>query len=281
MAFNIATYNTRISPIHRVDARVKILLVFVYSVALFCVHSWAGIALLAFFGLVCAAIAHLPLRSTLHTLLPLGFILLVTLLANSFVLDVRSYNPVAIPGAVSSGIFASAPAIPLVGAFGFAPAGFVRGCYYVLRIVLLVAASLVLTTTSSSTQITQALASFLRPLKHFGVPTHDIATVVSIALRFIPVSIDEFHALRLAQTSRGANFNTGSLLARLKPWATVLVPLFVGLYRRADTLALAMDARCYGASGQATQLSRTSFTIFQVAILAIGLLFCVAVAIRF
>lgn len=278
MSFNIATYNPRQTPIHAVDARVKILLVLVYSISLFCVHTWWGIGTLALFAVVAAALARIDVRQTIRTLLPLVFILAVTLIANSFTFDVRTYDPNELPGAVSAGVFANYPAISLIGAFGFAPAGFARGCYYVLRIVLLLLASLVLTTTTSSTEITYALKSFLRPLERFGVPTHDIATIVSIALRFIPVSIDEFQRLRDAQTSRGAAFNTGGLASRLKAWATVLVPLFVGLYRRADNLALAMEARCYGSS-VATQLVSCGFTKKQASLLVAGLAMCVCVAI--
>ena len=277
MPVNIATYNPRLTCVHEVDARVKIVLVLAYSIALFCVHSWWGIGLLGLIALVAAVLARLDIGQAARSMLPLVFILVMSLLVNSFVLDVRSYDPAHMPGSVSVGIFAETPAIPLVGAFGFVPAGFVRGCYYVLRIVLLLIASLVLTTTTSSTEINQAIKSFLRPLERFGIPTHDIATVVSIALRFIPVSIDEFQQLRAAQTSRGADFDTGGLFTRIKSWASVFVPLFVGLYRRADTLALAMDARCYG-TGKATELHAQSFSFKQKALLVAGLACCVTVA---
>ena len=277
MSVNIATYNSRLTPVHEIDARVKIVLVLAYSVALFCVHSWWGIGLLALIALAAAVLARLDVRQAARTMLPLVFVLAMSLVVNSFVLDVRSYDPAHMPGSVSVGIFAESPAIALVGAFGFVPAGFIRGCYYVLRIVLLLVASLVLTTTTTSTEINQAIKCFLHPLERFGVPTHDIATVVSIALRFIPVSIDEFQQLRAAQTSRGADFDTGGLLARIRSWTTVLVPLFVGLYRRADTLALAMDTRCYG-TGTATELNTHHFSLQQKALLVAGLASCIALA---
>ena len=278
MPVNIATYNPQPTVLHGVDARVKILLVLAYSIALFCVHSWWGIGVLALIAVLCAMLAKLEVGRTVRTLLPLAFILVATLLANSFVLDVRSYDPAALPGAVSAGIFADLPATPLLGAFGFVPSGFIRGCYYVLRIVLLLLASLVFTTTTSSTEITQALKSFLRPLESFRVPTNDIATAVSIALRFIPVTMDEFQQLRSAQVSRGAQFNTGKLMDRVKVWVTVLIPLFVGLYRRADNLALAMDARCYGTT-QSTQLTACFFGYKEAILLVAGLAICILVAV--
>lgn len=275
---NATTYNPRQTPVHKVDARVKILLVLAFSIALFFVNSWWGIGVFTVLAIIVGLLAHLDVPRIARTLLPVAFILVVTLLANTFVFDVNTYDPAGAPGAVSAGVFETMPAIPLIGSFGFAPAGFVRGCYYVLRIVLLLTASLILTTTSSSTEITQALSSFLRPLKRIGVPTHDIATVVSIALRFIPVSIDEFRQVRIAQTARGAGFNTGKLMNRLKVWTTVLVPLFVGLFRRADNLALAMDARCYG-SADATHLTTIRFTAFQAMVLVVGVAICIVVGV--
>ena len=266
---------------HAVDARVKIVLVLVYSVCLFLVNTWTGIGLLALLAIIAAALARLDIPRIARMLMPVVFILIVTLLVNSFVLDVTLYDANNYPDRISAGIFADMPAIALIGSFGFVPAGFARGCYFVLRIVLLLVASLVLTTTSSSTEITQALSSFMRPLNRFGLPTHDIATVVSIALRFIPVTIDEFQMVRMAQTSRGASFDTGKLTQRLKTWTTVLVPVFVALYRRADTLALAMDARCYGGSAETTQLTTVRFSALQAALLICGCAFCFLIAYMF
>ncbi|MBQ9020659.1 MAG: energy-coupling factor transporter transmembrane protein EcfT [Eggerthellaceae bacterium] len=270
MPVNIATYNPKQTPIHSVDARVKIILVLMFSIVLFCVHSWWAIGLLACIALLCAFLARLEVGATLRSMLPVVLILAVTLIANSFVLDVRSYDPTNLPSYVSTGVFAQLPAIPLIGAFGFVPAGFIRGCFFVLRIVLLLVASLVLTTTTTSNELTSALRSFMRPLERLGFPTHDVATVVSIALRFIPVSIDEFHRIREAQTARGASFDTGGIIGRLRAWTTVLIPLLVGLYRRADNLALAMDARCYGA-GPASQLVVSRLGVGHIILLVVGI----------
>lgn len=245
MPTNVATYNPRPTLLHRVDARVKILLVLAFSITLFCVHTWWGIGLLALLACVAVLLARIELARSARAFLPLLIILALTLIMNSLDLSLT---------------------------------GFLRGCYYVLRIVLLVLASLVLTTTTSSTEITQALESFLRPLQRLGVPTRDIATIVSIALRFIPVTIDEFQQLRMAQTARGSSFNMGGLVQRVSAWTAVFIPLFVGLYRRAENLASAMDARCYG-SQAATRLNEKYFTITQAALLVAGLAFCILVAV--
>lgn len=146
-----------------------------------------------------------------------------------------------------------------------------------MRIALLALASMVLTSTTSPTELSRSLEQFLQPLERIRVPVHDVATIVSIALRFIPVTFDEFQVVRSAQESRGAGFSSGGLVDRLKAWQTVLIPLFVGLFRRADVLALAMDARCYGAR-KPTHLNARPFTARAAAALAAGLAACVAVS---
>lgn len=278
MNFNAATYSYGDTAVHRVDARVKIALLVAYSVTLFCVHTWVGMAvcLAAFF--VCAALSHLPFRACAAQLIPLWIVLVVALLANSFSLNVgNSAVPMGL-GAVSAGVFERFDPIVLVGTFGFVPAGFARGCFYLIRIALLAFASMILTTTTSSTQITQALEKILSPLARLGVPTRDITTIVSIALRFMPVTFDEFQKVRAAQQSRGASFADGSITEKLRAWATVLTPLFVGMFRHADNLAMAMDVRCYGMKKETTQLNALSLNASSACVLVCGLLGCFAVS---
>ena len=255
---------------------MKILLVLACSIALFFVSTWWGMGALALTVGAVSAAARLDVGRIAHTLLPFAFILAVTLLANSFTFDVAAIDSSQSAAGLPAGPLAGGPPVALVGSFGFVPAGFERGCFVVLRIVLLLAASLVLTTTSTTTEISQALASFLGPLARVGVPVHDVVTVLSIALRFIPVTIDHVHQLRIAQTARGSAFDTGHLRDRLKAWSALFVPLFVGLFRHADTLALAMDTRCYG-RGKATRLSTRRFTARQGALLVCGVALCALV----
>ena len=202
-----------------------------------------------------------------------------TLLFNSFAFDVAAVGDTYGLGGVSAGVFADAEPIPLIGVFGFIPAGFVRGCFYVLRIVLLVLASLLVSFTTTSNDLTAALNDFLRPLKIFKVPTTDIAMMFSIALRFIPITADELMRIRAAQWARGAGFETGSLWQKLKAWQTVLIPLFIGLFRRADNLAVAMESRCYGLTNNPTRLLEKPFDATAWGLLVVGLLACVLLAI--
>ena len=168
----------------------------------------------------------------------------------------------------------------LVGSFGFVPTGFTRGCFYAIRIVLLVMASLLVSFTTTSTELTEAFSSFLRPLRKLRVPVDDVASVLSIALRFIPLVAEELGRIHDAQWSRCAKFGEAGLVVRLRAWATVLVPLFVSMFRRADALAVAMDARCYGAPDVVrTSLARRRFTVGALATLLAGLAICAALAV--
>jgi len=277
MPFNAATYSTRQTPLHAVDPRVKIVLLVSYSITLFCIRDWYGMAACTAIFIACALLAKLSIASSLRQLFVLWIILGVTLLVNSFSFDIFHVGTPTGLGSVSAGLFSEIAPIPLFGSFGFVPAGFGRGCYYVMRIALLALGSMIITTTTSATELSRSLEQFLKPLKRFNVPTHDLATIVSIALRFIPVTFDEFQIVRSAQEARGAMFSSGGLISRLKAWRTVLIPLFIGLFRRADVLALAMDSRCYGA-GTPTHLYERTFSMKSAALLVLGMGLCAVVS---
>lgn len=165
------------------------------------------------------------------------------------------------------------------GALSFSMDGLVRGCYFGTRVLLLVWASLIVCFTSTSTQLTEALNSFLKPLRKLHVPTDDIAMVFSIALRFIPVTAEEYMRIRDAQWSRCAPLDEGGALVRAKAHSAILIPMFVGLFRRADDLAIAMDVRCYGMPGvERTSLSENRLTLASVTCLVIGSLIFICLA---
>ena len=249
MKLNVSTYISGDSPVHACDARVKIVLLIAYSVTIFCVRTWPRLGIMALLFLAAALATGIPLRRFFSLLAPVYVIAGFSIVFNAFAFDVAQAGASAATGLgnVSAGVFAQLEAVALVGTFGFVPAGFARGCFYAGRIVLLVAMSLVLTYTSTSTELTAAFTSFLRPLRRLRVSVDDIAMVLSIALRFIPVTAEELMRVRDAQWSRGASFDDGGAWRRLLAWGNVFIPLFVGLFRRADALAVSMDARCYGA----------------------------------
>ena len=258
MRINVSSYIPGTSAVHACDARVKIVLLAAYSVTLFLVRSWMGLGLCALLFVTVATASRIPARRFFGLLVPVYVIVAFTVLFNGFSLDVgqaASAAPLAL-GDVSAGVLAAWEPVALIGSFGLVPAGLARGLFFAVRIVLLVVASLTVTYTTTSTELTDALGFFLRPLKRLGVPTDDIAMVFSLALRFIPV------------------------WERLRAWQTVLIPLFVGLFRRADSLAVAMDARCYGAPDvERTSLAPRAFSGRSGLVLAVGLLACIGLAV--
>lgn len=282
MRINVSSYIPGTSAVHACDARVKIVLLAAYSVTLFLVRSWMGLGLCALLFVTVATVSRIPARRFFGLLVPVYVIVAFTVLFNGFSLDVgqaASAAPLAL-GDVSAGVLAAWEPVALIGSFGLVPAGLARGLFFAVRIVLLVVASLTVTYTTTSTELTDALGFFLRPLKRLGVPTDDIAMVFSLALRFIPVTAEEFGRVHDAQWARGASFAEGSLWERLRAWQTVLIPLFVGLFRRADSLAVAMDARCYGAPDvERTSLAPRAFSGRSGLVLAVGLLACVVLAV--
>lgn len=222
-AFRLSTYIAADSSVHRYDARSKLFLLLVYSVCLFFVDTWVGMAGAAALLFAVLAASQLPIGRVLGIAVPVYVLAAFTVAANAL-----TY---------------------VNGGFSFTEAGLVRGCFFAARILLLVWASLIVCFSTTSTQLSDALIWALQPLRRLHVPVDDIAMVFSIALRFIPVTAEEYLRIRDAQWSRCAPLDEGPLIARVRAQSAILVPLLVGLFRRADVLAQAMDARCYGMPG--------------------------------
>ena len=245
MRIDVSTYIPGTSPVHRCDARVKLVLLFAYSITLFLVDAWWGLAVCAGALAVALAASRIPPARCLALGIP---------------------------------VYALAGFTAVFAAVG--PVGLERGCFYAARIVLLVLGSFVITFTTTSTQLTDALRGLMRPLGALRVPVGDVATALALALRFIPVTAGELARVHDAQLARGATLDAGTLRERLGAWRSVLIPLFVGLFRRADALAVAMEARCYGAPGtRRTALSRPGMGAANVATLVAGLAVCVALSV--
>ena len=150
-----------------------------------------------------------------------------------------------------------------------------------LRIVLLIIGSSILTLTTTPIKLTDGIESLLKPLSKVGVPAHDIAMMMTIALRFIPTLLDETDKIIKAQQARGADFDTGNLVNKAKALVPILVPLFISAFRRADELAMAMEARCYAGGGQRTRMNVMKITsIDYVASAVFAIYFAVLIAIR-
>ena len=252
----LGSYRPADTPLHRLDARVKLACLLAVTVTLFAARGALALAAMAAAVLAAAHLGGLSARELAQGLRPTAVILAFSLLANAFVAD----------GTAS---------LTLVGPLGISYPGLARGALAVGRIAVLVFAALVLSATTSSTAVADALTSLMAPLGRLGVPVGDIAMTVSIALRFIPLTAEELVRIRDAQRARGVDFAQGSVPARVRRWLSVLAPLVVALFRRADDLAQAMAERCYRGRGRTrlTHPMRPS-DLLVLAVVAIGCLVC-------
>ena len=217
------TYIAGDSPVHRCDARMKILVLLAFSIGIFFVQSWWAMATCAALVVLACVAARIPAAQ-------IG----------------RMLIPVYIMGAFS--VFFNVMALPNAE-------GFLAGLFLCVRMIALVAASFVVCLTTSSTELLDAFCWFIGPLRRVRVPIDDIAFTLALSLRFIPVIESEFERIRAAQVSRGAESSTSAKRA-LEVWAGAFAALFVGLFRHADALATTMDARCYGAASKRTHLPK-------------------------
>lgn len=265
-ALAFGTYIPGTSVIHRMNAQVKILLACVFSISVFMIDSWIGmLAIMAIVG-VLYAVTRVPVGKAARGLIPIVFILVFTVVVHAFSISLGSE---AAPGLSQAGSLGLTQQWVIFGSFGVTLDGLMRGLFFALRIVLLVLICSLLTFTSSMMELTDGMLGICGPLRRFGVPVDDIAMMVSIALRFIPTTAQEAQMIQLAQKARCANFDDGNVLVRLKSWVPVFIPLFVRLFRRADELAAAMDARCY-AGGRRSRMHDARMTAGDWALLVIG-----------
>ena len=222
------------SPLHRLDPRLKILLTIAFIVMLFVGTNPLGITLSFVFLLFCYALAHIPARMMWKSMKPLIPIIIITALLNLFF----------IPG----------DPIFQVGFLSISFEGVRYAILLAVRIVALILGASLLTYTTSPIVLTDAIERLLSPLERFRFPAHELAMMMTIALRFIPTLIEETDKIMSAQKARGAELDTGSLFQRVKALVPVLIPLFLSAFRRADELALAMECRCYRGGDGRTRL---------------------------
>lgn len=220
------------SYIHRLDPRTKLIGLIAFIVALFVAVNWVSYGIVFVFLCTIIAISSIPLKSIFRGMKPLIFIMLFTGILNLFFTGGET-------------VLASFWGITITAE------GIVRAVFMVLRILMLVTGTFLLTYTTSPIALTDGLESLLSPLKVIRVPVHELAMMMCIALRFIPTLIEETDKIMCAQKARGADFESGSLISRVKALVPILVPLFISAFRRADELATAMECRCYqGGSGR-------------------------------
>ena len=231
---------------HRMDPRAKLVLVIAFIVMVFLAQSF-----LSYFAvIVCVVSAALVSRIPLSKMLK-SIKAIIVLLIFTGILNLLFYN--------GDTVLWSWWRIKI------SVEGIIFSIKMVLRLVLLVMGTTLLTYTTTPTSLTDGMESLLTPLKYIKVPVHDIAVIMSIALRFIPILSEEVDKIMMAQKARGASFDTGGLLSRAKALLPILIPLFVSAFRRADELALALDARCYNATPNRTRYKVMKFGLRDLA----------------
>ena len=219
------------SPIHRLDPRTKLLGTLVFIVSLFLADHWACYLLAALFLGSCIRTSGVPLSYMVKGLRARLFLLLFSVVFNMFLT----------PGDI----------LIQVGIFKITRQGLVQAGYMAARLIFLILGSSLMTFTTTPTSLTDGMERGLGFLRVVRVPVHEIAMIMSIALRFIPILTEETDKIMKAQMARGADFETGGLIRRAKAMVPLLVPLFISAFRRATDLAMAMEARCYhGGNGR-------------------------------
>lgn len=225
------------SPLHRTDPRIKIVMYIIYLVALFLVKSPPALIIAAFVTLIQLVVAKIPLKVIRSTLMPI-----IPLAAFIFILNIFSIRDGEVLYTWHRIIITSE--------------GIQKAILMAVRIILLIlSTSVLLTLTTTPLKTSDALESLFAPLKVFKVPVHEMAMMMSIALRFIPTLSEETDKIMKAQVSRGADYDTGTVINRIKGYITVLIPLFVSSFKHAEELAVAMDARCYRGGTGRTKLN--------------------------
>ena len=229
------------SAIHRMDPRMKLMLTIAYIVGVFMVGNLPGYLLALAFLYLVVCISGIRFKVLLKGVKPLRFIILFTFILNLFFVQGETV------------LFE-------LGFIRLTQEALSNAVYFALRLVFLVMGTSVLTLTTSPMQLTDGLERLLRPLQKLHFPAHELAMMMTIALRFIPTLLEETDKIQKAQMARGADFETGNLIARAKAMIPLLVPLFVSAFRRANDLAMAMEARCYRGGDHRTRLRELKYT---------------------
>ncbi|MCL2813101.1 MAG: energy-coupling factor transporter transmembrane protein EcfT [Oscillospiraceae bacterium] len=257
----LGQYFPGVSIVHRLDPRMKIIIAIIYITAIFWASDAYTLSGIFAVNIIVILLSGIPFIIILKALKPLIFILTFTVVINVFM----------------------APGEALIFELGFLKIysdGLVRALLMVMRIVSLVSAtSVFISYTTSPTMLTEAIEQLLSPLKKIRLPIHEFAMMMTIALRMIPVLIEETDKIINAQKARGADFYSGNILKRAKALVPVLIPLLVSAFKRADELATAMECRCYRGGKGRTKLKQLKYSPKDLAAFFLSAVFMAAVVV--
>lgn len=258
----IGQYYPTNSIIHKLDARVKLIATFIFMVSLFIINKFWPYLIVVGSLMAVVAMSKIPSKYIIKGLKPLRWIIVFTFVINIFFL----------------------PGDP-IWSFRFikiTSQGLSQAIFMALRLIFLVVGTSLLTLTTSPIELTDGIEKLLNPLRKIGFPVHELAMMMTIALRFIPTLLDETDKIMKAQMSRGADFESKNIINRAKNLVPLLIPLFISAFRRADELAMAMEARCYRGGYNRTKMKQSIMTKADYIAYAIQFIYLgVIVVIRF
>lgn len=241
------------SVLHKLDPRTKIIWTILFMFAVFMMRSWQEYVMMGAFTAILIMSSGVPVKQTLRGIKPLLLVLIITGIINIF--------------------FVSGTSLIVIGPVRITYEGIYLAIKVFFRLVMLVIIASLMTFTTTPMSMTDGIEKLMKPFEIIGVPAHEIAMMMSIALRFIPTLLEEAERIMKAQSSRGADFETGNIISRIKSFIPILVPLFVSAFKRADELAEAMESRCYRGGTGRTKLKEISFTKLDLMISLVGISF--------
>lgn len=247
------------SRIHRLDPRVKIMFTFVFMITIFMIDQFYPFLLIVAFLALLSKSSGVPGKFLMKGVKPLWPLLLITFLINA--------------------LLTQGEILWSIGFIKVTYEGLRLGLFMIIRLVLLIVGTSLLTLTTSPIELTDGIEKLLNPFKKVGLPAHEIAMMMTIALRFIPTLLEETDKIMKAQMARGADFESRNIVERAKSLVPLLVPLFISAFRRADELAMAMESRCYrGGEGKTRMneisMSRSDYSAFIVSTAVMILIAC-------
>ncbi len=242
------------SALHRMDPRVKLVATFLYIIAVFIPHNWLGLFLAVAFFFVCLLLSKLPVGMVLRSVKPIIPLILLTSLLNVFYIDKGT-------------LWVKWHFIEITDV------GVYTSIFIAIRIMCLIVGSSLMTYTTTPTALTDGMERLFSPLKVFHVHVHELAMMMTIALRFIPTLIEETDKIMAAQKARGADIENGSAMQRIKAFVPILIPLFVSSFRRAYELATAMECRCYQGGDGRTRMKQLHMRPSDVVALVVVIVF--------
>ena len=226
--------------LHKLDPRTKIMAVVVYMISLFVVNNFWGLGAMLVLSLAIVLISRIPLRFFFRGIKAIVFIVLLTVILQMFMTPGESLVELGFLKITKEGVH--------------------QAVFMGTRLVLLVSVTSILTLTTTPIALTDGIENLLKPFQKVGVPAHELAMMMTIALRFIPTLVEETDKIMKAQAARGANFDSGNIVEKVKALVPLLVPLFLSAFQRADELAIAMEARCYHGGANRTRLKALQYT---------------------